>query len=127
MIPSAICFHCGSAKSRCLDPCAACGKAPETREERAQSLALSIDFMVQSDELGNEDVSESWDDLQRRGAQIKAHGSAGLSIERVELAATQIDLIEASTPRKIVLSTVLWLLPAMLVAVVGSALSCSGK
>lgn len=124
---SASCFHCGSPKPRCLDACVACGRAPATREERAQSLALSTDFIVQSNELGNEDVSESWQDLHGRGQLIKELGSAHLPRERIELAARQIDLLEALTPHKVVLSTVLWLLPVMLVAVVVAVLSYSGR
>jgi hypothetical protein len=100
MTPAAICFRCGNSKPRCLAACTACGVTPATREERAQSLALSIDFVVQSDAFGNEDVSESWEDLQRRGMFIQEHGSADLPIDRIELAARQIDLFDALTRAK---------------------------
>ncbi len=80
-------------------------------------MALSTNFIFQSNEFGNEDVSELWEELEIKGCEIRRTGLLHLSAERLELAKKQIDMLESPPPKKVAFAVVVWVLPVIVVII----------
>lgn len=109
----AICIRCGTVKKSPIQKCPSCGLQPETDEDKAKSLILSLNY-----EIGGEYRGKSKEELLAIGQQIR--DGTPYQFDPQEVAAV-IEYAKRvlSIPRRVLLTDLVkWVGPPVLILVV---------
>ncbi|QTD46384.1 hypothetical protein [Ottowia testudinis] len=115
---NSICINCGHEKIGWNSLCSFCKFEPKTRRELCESLVLSLDFSVESNEYGNENISKSWGELLSIGNEIKRGDRFVNFLARdIYLAEKQIDRFAKISFADFVFGVIVLTAPVLLVLV----------
>lgn len=117
MSDTAICINCGSPKESWNSRCHNCKFQPHSSADLVESLILSLDLEVQSNDFGNENISTSWPDLLIIGEKIKKKEKIIFSSRDIESAHSQIEGFKSLTPGKIIISLLVFASPIILMII----------
>ena len=105
-----ICIRCGSLKSKPTEHCKVCGLRPQTDDEKAKSLILSLDY-----EIDDEYRGKSKGELMVIGEEILEGKAYSFDPAEVDSVIEYAKRVQSISGRTLVKDLFRWLGPPMLI------------
>jgi predicted ATP-dependent serine protease len=108
-----VCINCGVAKRKPMNKCAKCGFKPQSDEEKAKSLILSIYY-----EINDEYRGKTMEELEAIAIEIQKGVTYEFVAEEVRSVIAYAHQVMAIPARQLIIDGLKWIVPPVVILLI---------